>query len=122
MCSIFPSTGGLCKNNHLTQKGLYCRIIKCPKPLGKEDLRLTVACLLLGLTLTSLIALKTLSLPQFPIFFFFSFCLPLESCPQHNKILQKHSLVLLISETPICHEQKVQFGVEDLGWSLDPDI
>lgn len=82
-----------------------------------------MACLLLGLTLTSLISLKTLSLPQFPIFFFFPpFCLPLESCLQHNKILQKHSLVLLISETPICHEQKVQFGVEDRGWSLDPDI
>lgn len=79
-----------------------------------------MVCLLLGLTLTSLVSLWTLSLPPFPLFF--HFCLLPESCRQHTWALQKHSLVCLIPETLICHEQKVHFGVEDLGLSLDSDI
>lgn len=39
--------------------------------------------------------------------------------PQHIWALQKHSALVPIPGTPICYDQKVDFGVENLDFSLD---
>lgn len=110
VCSIFPSTGGLCKIIAGLNGGSVVGLSDPWVPEKWKDLRLVAICLLLApprrpwLPSGQAPCLSKIGLSR--------------TCPQDLWAFQKPSPAVLIPEALLCHEQKVHLGAEDLGLSL----